>query len=194
MNKPVPQKIIIEGAELTGKSFVTSQLYNILEPELNSKQANLLDGCHWFNCDVGIFGTDYGKEVIQHYLKIATVIKNSHLIFEKFHLADQVYNQLYNQKKINYAGVEKKLSKLGFKLVFLHLDESIELIKTRLQDRLKLYPHYERISQSPEMYLVQQKAYRDFFAQSRLEKISVNTTDIKNQKIIEQIIKWVKQN
>ena len=59
--------LIFEGAELAGKSWIMSQVYNHLEPKYNSNQG-LLDGCHWFNCDVGVFGSEHGRRVIGQYL------------------------------------------------------------------------------------------------------------------------------
>ena len=49
--------IIFEGPELVGKSYLMSQIYDYLEPKYNSG-GKIMDGCHWFNCDVGIFGTE----------------------------------------------------------------------------------------------------------------------------------------
>ena len=48
--------LIFEGAELSGKSWLISQVYNYLEPKYNQSDF-ILDGCNWFNCDVGIYGT-----------------------------------------------------------------------------------------------------------------------------------------
>lgn len=70
-----PQHLIFEGVELAGKSFIMSQIYNFLEPTLSSKNKHILDGCHWFNCDVGVFGGPEGKSLIKNYLKIAQDLK-----------------------------------------------------------------------------------------------------------------------
>ena len=58
--------LIFEGAELAGKSWIMSQIYDQLEPKYNKNKV-VLDGCHWFNSDVGIFGTEFGRPVIDHY-------------------------------------------------------------------------------------------------------------------------------
>lgn len=73
--------IIFEGAELAGKSWLMSQIYNYLEPKYNSG-GYLLDGCHWFNCDVGVYGTKHGRPIIKSYLKIFKELKNSNLLIE----------------------------------------------------------------------------------------------------------------
>lgn len=43
--------IIFEGAELVGKSYIMSRIYDFLEEKYN-KNRNILDGCHWFNSDI----------------------------------------------------------------------------------------------------------------------------------------------
>ena len=83
-------QLIFEGAELVGKSFVMSQIYDYLEQKYNT-QPKILDGCHWFNCDVGIFGTPYGKPVIDRYIQLLEVLADKNVLFEKFHLTDKVY-------------------------------------------------------------------------------------------------------
>jgi len=188
-----PQHLIFEGVELAGKSFIISQIYNLLEPTLSSANPRLLDGCHWFNCDVGVFGAPEGKDVIKNYLKIAKNLKHKHLIFEKFHIADQVYNKIYNNKDINYNGVEKKLKKLEFKIIFLHINEDEELFKKRLQDRLNLYPHYERIAGTPKDYIKQQKIFAEYIKKSNLPTLTVNSSLLPDEKIIKQIMSWLEK-
>ena len=81
--------LIFEGAELAGKSWLMSQIYNYLEPKYN-QSGYLLDGCHWFNCDVGVYGTKHGRPIIEFYLKIFNELKNSNLLIEKFHLSQEI--------------------------------------------------------------------------------------------------------
>ena len=47
--------LIFEGCELVGKSYLISKIYDFLEKKYN-KNKNILDGCHWINSDIGIFG------------------------------------------------------------------------------------------------------------------------------------------
>lgn len=90
--------IIFEGAELSGKSYLMSQVYNYLEPKYNNN-GGVLDGCHWLNCDVGIYGTKHGKSVIKNYMGIAKELKDKNLLFEKFHVSDIIYNRLHRKKR-----------------------------------------------------------------------------------------------
>ena len=61
--------LIFEGAELAGKSWIMSQVYNHLQAKYNESKF-IMDGCHWFNCDIGIYGTKYGNDVIKNYINI----------------------------------------------------------------------------------------------------------------------------
>jgi len=92
--------IIFEGAELSGKSWVMSQIYEYLEIRSNTSK-NILNGCHWFNCDNGLFGSNSGKVLIESYLDMFKKLKDKNLILEKFHISDLIYNRIYNKKEIN---------------------------------------------------------------------------------------------
>src|SRR5512145_322970 len=71
--------LIFEGAELSGKSWLMSQIYDRLEPKYN-RNKNILDGCHWFNCDVGVYGTEHGKPVIEHFCRIFAELQDKNLL------------------------------------------------------------------------------------------------------------------
>ena len=144
-------KIIFEGAELAGKSWLMSQVYDYLEPKYN-QEGILLNGCHWFNCDVGIYGTEYGKPVIKSYLDIFTTLRRKNLLIEKFFISDIVYNRLHRKINIDYFNTEQRLQELDFRIILIKFPEDEELLKKRIQDRLKLYPQYERILHNPKWY------------------------------------------
>jgi len=189
-----PHHLIFEGAELTGKSYIISQIYDWLEKKYSSKDyPHLLDGCFWLNSDIGVFGLPVGKKIIANYLKLAQNLKNYNLIFEKFHITDQVYNSLYNQLTIDYRQVEKELKILGFKIIFLQIKEDEKIFANRLKDRLDLYSHYERIAQTPVEYLKQQTEYKKFMAKSSLPVLTVDSTKLPNHKIIKEILTWLKE-
>jgi len=70
----MPIHLIFEGAELTGKSFIISQVYDFIEKKYNTNR-NILNGCHWFNLDIGIFGSKYASQYIKQYLAILSLLK-----------------------------------------------------------------------------------------------------------------------
>lgn len=187
--------ILFEGAELTGKSYLISRVYDILEKKYSSKEyPHLLDGCFWLNCDIGAFGLPEGKAVIETYVQLAEKLKNFNLIFEKFHISDQVYSLLYRRVELTYPEVEKKLKELGFRIVFLTINADQELFAKRLDERIKLYDHYKRIAQTPEQYIKQQKTFERFIDKTILPVLPIDTTNLPDEKIIKQIITWLQKN
>jgi len=182
--------LIFEGAELAGKSWIISQVYDFLEPKYNRNKA-ILDGCHWFNSDVGVYGTKQGKSIITNYLKIFTVLKNKNLLVEKFHLSDIIYNRLHNNKEIDYKSVEGVLKKLNFKIALITFPENKKLLEQRIKDRLNLYPHYERILRDPQWYIRQQQEYLQEIKKSRLPYLVIKTEKLPDQKAVTKILKWI---
>lgn len=185
--------LIFEGAELTGKSFLMSQIYDWLEKKHHT-HPKILNGCHWFNCDVGVFGLKFGKEVIEQYVDILKILKDQNVLFEKFHLTDMVYHQLYSQQNINYQQVEKQLKKLNTKIVLLIVKDK-SVFAARLADRLKIHPHYARILQTPEDYWQQQTLYLELIKKSQLEHLIVDfsgpLTDEFIRSAVNNILHWL---
>lgn len=182
--------IIFEGAELAGKSYLMSQVYDFLEPKYNNN-GGVLDGCHWLNCDVGIYGTRHGKPIIKSYVKIAKELKDKNLLFEKFHISDIVYNRLHRNKEILYDSTERSLNRLNFKIVLVTFEESESLLKDRIGDRLNLYPHYERILRDPKWYIQKQREYIKEIKKSRLPYLIVETSKLPDDKIVDNILRWI---
>lgn len=181
--------LIFEGTELVGKSFLMSEIYNYLEKKYNS-HPKILNGCHWFNCDVGVWGTPESQKIINSYLDILKILKNKNVLLEKFHLTDQVYHELYNNKKINYTSQEKILKKLGAKIILLTVKDK-NIFMERIKDRLNLYPHYERILQQPEDYWQQQQLYEELIKKSKLNYLLIDSSKLPNDEIKEKILYWI---
>jgi len=182
--------LIFEGAELAGKSWLMSQVYNYLEPKYNQNK-NVLDGCHWFNCDIGIYGTKYGKEVIESYLNIFQTLQDKNLIVEKLHISDIVYHRLLEQKEISYAEQEEVLKKLGFKIILIKFPENKEIISERIKDRLNIYPHYKKILKNIDWYIDQQKEYEKEVQKSILPSLIIETNILPDENLVNKILKWI---
>lgn len=187
-----PHHLIFEGAELAGKSWLMSQLYDRLELKYN-QSGYLLDGCHWFNCDVGVYGTKHGKPIIKSYLKIFTELKNNNLLVEKFYLSDIVYNRLHRRQEINYQNISQQLKKLGFKIILITLPPNKKIIQARINDRLKLYPHYERILRQPDWYIKQQEEYLKEIKKTVLPYLIIKTEKLPNNNLIKRMLEWLNQ-
>lgn len=182
--------IIFEGAELTGKSYLMSQVYDYLESKYNSG-GKVMDGCHWFNCDVGIFGTKFGQIALMKYLELLEDINDTNVMVEKFHLTEAVYQKLYNNKNFDFSSIEKRLAKIKAKIILLIFDEDEKLLAKRLEDRLNLYPHYSRIAQSPSDYIAQQRLYLDLIQKSRLNYLILNSSKLPNPGLVDQILHFL---
>ena len=183
-------KIIFEGAELSGKSWLMSQIYDFLEPKYNTG-GKILDGCHWFNCDVGIFGTKYGQIALEKYLELVENLAKANVMLEKFHLSEAVYQKLYNKQNFDFKAIEERLKKLDAKIILVTFPENEELIKARLQDRLNLYTHYNRIAQEPKDYIQQQQLFLQFIKQSKLENIIIEAQQLPDENLVEQILQFI---
>ena len=184
--------LIFEGAELAGKSWIMSQVYNHLEPKYRTEKF-ILDGCLWFNCDNGIFGTKYSSNYIKNNIKVFQDLKDKNLILEKFHISDVVYHYLYNDKKLDYELEEKELERLNFKIIFIKFREDEGLIKKRIKDRLNLYPHYESILKDVSWYLKQQKEYEKEIKKSKLNYFEIETDVLPDYKIIDSILNFLEE-
>lgn len=181
--------LIFEGPELVGKSYLMAQVYDYLEKKYNKNRV-ILDGCHWFNSDVGVFGTKHGKFLIQKYIEILKKLKDKNVLFEKFHISDIVYNRLHRKKEISYKKEEEKLYELNTKVIFLTVKPNKQLFKKRIKDRLNLYPHYERILQDPEWYLKQQQEYSKEMQKTLLPHIEIDMSKIPNENY-KIVLKWL---
>lgn len=181
--------LIFEGAELTGKSYLMRGVYDYLEPKYNQNRV-LLDGCHWFNSDVGIFGTKNGRFCIERYVEMLEQLKEKNVMFEKLFLSDIVYNKIHFNKYIDYSDIIKKLKKLKTKIVLCVIDEDKKIIRKRIKDRLRLYPHYERILHNPEWYIKQQREYLLQLKRIDLDYLIIDMTKIPNKKHLE-VLRWI---
>lgn len=186
----MPQHLIFEGAELAGKSWLMSQVYNYLEPKY-SQNKNILDGCHWFNCDIGVYGTAHGQKVINNYLNIFEELGDRNLIVEKLHISDRIYNRIYNNLEIDYATEEARLLNLGFKIILITFPEDENIIKKRIQDRLNIYPHYQNILHGPEWYIAQQQKYKEEVKNSKLPFLIVETNVLPDDSLAIKILNFI---
>ena len=52
-----------------------------------SSPKKILDGCHWINCDIGVYGgpTKQSKFLINEYINILRGLKNKNVIFDSLH-------------------------------------------------------------------------------------------------------------
>lgn len=185
-------KIIFEGAELAGKSYLMSQVYNNIEPKYNSG-GHILDGCHWLNLDIGIYGTPFGQIALARYVELLEDLKDTNVIAEKFHLTEAVYQKLYNNNDFDFSSIEKKLKEIKAKIILLIFDEDEKLLQQRLSDRLKLHPHYSCIAQKPADYIKQQRLYLELIKKSQLDYLIINSSKLPNPFLVDKILEFIRE-
>ncbi|NCN99521.1 hypothetical protein GW920_00095 [Candidatus Falkowbacteria bacterium] len=188
--------LIFEGAELSGKSWVMSQIYKYLEP-VGATSDKVLNGCYWFNCDLGFFGTELAPKIIPDYLHTFQTLKDKNILVEKFHLSELIYDELYNAESFrnfsaaDFQVIDQKLKKLNFKIILLTFPEDKALLAKRLQDRLNLYPHYGRIAKTPEFYLQQQALYKERIKNSSLDYLILEVSKFPDEELLAKIRAWI---
>ena len=116
------------------------------------------------------------------------MLEEKNIIVEKFHISDLVYNQIYNNKNINYKSIEQKLLGLGFKIILIKFKPNKSLLEKRIQDRLNLYPHYKNILKTPEWYIDQQEKYERAV---ELSMLPVETNVLPDRRHIEKVLGWI---
>src|SRR3954463_8964442 len=72
-------KLIFEGAELVGKSTLTSATYQRLVHAYTSSN-EILDGCYYLYCDIGIFSTSLARDYLFHMAKIAELMRYHNIV------------------------------------------------------------------------------------------------------------------
>ena len=185
--KPV---IIVEGAELTGKSFIISQLYRALQPRFQT-HPHILNGCHWFNNDVGLLGDVSGERLLEHHTNLIESLPDRLIILEKFHLSHAIYAEIYSGADFRYNSLESRLAERGAVLLLCALESADAIWQQRLAERLRLYPHYGRIAQKPAGYQQQQELYQQRFDSSQLPKKRLDTTHLPNDQLITSTLRWL---
>jgi thymidylate kinase len=184
--KPVC-KLIFEGAELVGKSTLTAATYQrIVHAYTYSNE--ILDGCYYLYCDIGIFSTSLAKDYLFHMAKIAELMRYHNVVFDKFHLADEVYQQEYRGKKVSHRWVEEDiLEPLGTRIVLVTVSE--DQLEERLQQRLKSDPHYALIQKPFDFYKRMQERYLQAIQNTTLEWIQVDGA-LPPEENVARILAW----
>ena len=140
--------IIFEGAELSGKSYLMSQVFDFLEPKYNSG-GKIMDGCHWFNCDVGIFGTKHGEIALNKYLDEDHFEKANRIVEEIFNNKEkkEAYPFAFLTAKINHSyACFRSLDETLLGRINLNLGKAILLEGKNKRTHVQLYKGLEGLA------------------------------------------------
>lgn len=180
-------KLIFEGAELVGKSTLTSAMYQKLVHAYTTSH-EILDGCYYLYCDIGIFSTPLARDYIFHMAKIVELMKQRNVVLDKFHLADEVYQLEYRDNEVSHRWVEEEILRpLDVRMVLVTVSE--EHLEQRLQQRLQSDPHYALIQKPFDFYKRMQERYLQAIQHTTLEWLQVDGS-VPPAENVNRILTW----
>lgn len=150
-------KLIFEGAELAGKSTLTQATYQRLVHAYTTSN-EILDGCYYLYCDIGVFSTPLAHDYLLYMAKIIELMRQRNVVVDKFHLSDQVYQMEYRHRRVDHRWVEDEiLWPIDARIVLVTVDA--EHLAGRLEERLVSDPHYALIQKPIDFYKRMQDKY-----------------------------------
>src|SRR6478736_9840834 len=193
-------KIILEGTRLTGKTdialtlnehprIVGTRKYRYHSPIVSAEWSGFTKA-PW-GASLIIFEAQDEPIVLETYrtwARLFELYKYYSWIIDRFHISTQASRLFYADKRYDFAWLERRLVKLGFRLVFCYRrPDSFEEARNR---RLK-------ISSNPSQYddfnifIREQEVVQEFVDASIIPKLVVDVTDNRVDKIVTQIADWL---
>lgn len=193
-------KIILEGTRLTGKTDLAFALnehprivgvrkYRYHSPII-SAEWNGFTKSPW-GASLINFEPQYEGIVLETYrtwAKLFELYRYYSWVLDRFHISTQAWQRIYANKKYDFAWLERRLAKLGFRLVFCwRSPDSFEDARKR---RLKISSNpsqYEDLS----LFLREQEVVQELVDHSLLPKLVVDVTDNRMDRVVKQVADWL---
>lgn len=193
-------KIILEGTRLTGKTDLAFALnehprlvgvrkYRYHSPII-SAEWNGFTKSPW-GASLINFEPQYEGIVLETYrtwAKLFELYRYYSWVVDRFHISTQAWQRIYANKNYDFAWLERRLAKLGFRLVFCwRSPDSFEDARRR---RLKISGNpsqYDDLS----IFLREQEVVQEFVDQSLLPKLVVDVTDNRIDRVVKQVADWL---
>ena len=193
-------KIILEGTRLTGKTDLAFALnehprlvgvrkYRYHSPII-SAEWNGFTKSPW-GASLINFEPQYEGIVLETYrtwAKLFELYRYYSWVVDRFHISTQAWQRIYANKSFDFAWLERRLAKLGFRLVFCwRSPDSFEEARRR---RLKISGNpsqYDDLS----IFLREQEVVQEFVDQSLLPKLVVDVTDNRIDRVVKQVADWL---
>ncbi|MGA8660033.1 MAG: hypothetical protein WB586_28270 [Chthoniobacterales bacterium] len=193
-------KIILEGTRLTGKTDLAFALnehprivgvrkYRYHSPII-SAEWNGFTKSPW-GASLINFEPQYEGIVLETYrtwAKLFELYRYYSWVVDRFHISTQAWQLIYADKKYDFAWLERRLAKLGFRLIFCwRSPDSFEEARRR---RLKISSNpsqYEDLS----IFLREQEVVQEFVDRSLLSKLVVDVTDNRLDRVVKQVADWL---
>src|SRR5215469_964110 len=193
-------KIILEGTRLTGKTDLAFALnehprivgvrkYRYHSPII-SAEWNGFTKSPW-GASLINFEPQYEGIVLETYrtwAKLFELYRYYSWVVDRFHISTQAWQRIYANKKYDFAWLERRLAKLGFRLVFCW--RSPDSFEEARRQRLKISGNpsqYDDLS----IFLREQEVVQEFVDQSLLPKLVVDVTDNRIDRVVKQVADWL---
>ena len=193
-------KIIIEGTRLTGKTdialtlnedsrIVGARKYRYHSPIVSAEWSGFTKapwGASLINFEP--HEESIVLETYRTWAKLFELYRYYSWIIDRFHISTQASRLLFSGKRYDFGWLEKKLFRLGFRLVFCwRQPDSFEEARAR---RLEIsgYPsQYDDLS----IFIREQEIVQEFVDQSILPKLVVDVTDNQIDQVVDRIANWL---
>src|SRR5260370_29465082 len=189
-------KLILEGTRLTGKTDIalilneTPGIVGVRKYRYHSR----IVSAEWRGFTKAPWGSSLINfepqdepivlETYRTWAKLFELYKYYSWIIDRFHISTQAHRLLYADKRYDFSWLERRLVKLGFRLVFCwRKPESFEAARNR---RLKISSHpsqYEDFT----IFIREQEVGQEFVNASIRPKLAVAVTDTRVDRIVTQI-------
>jgi hypothetical protein len=193
-------KIILEGTRLTGKTdialslnehprIVGSRKYRYHSPIVSAEWSGF-NKAPWGASLINFEPEDEGivLETYRTWARLFELYKYYSWIVDRFHISTQASRLFYAGKRYDFSWLEKRLVKLGFRLVFCwRKPESFEQARDR---RLKISSHPSQYDDFT-IFIREQEVVQEFADASILPKLVVDVTDGRVDRIVTQIADWL---
>jgi len=193
-------KIILEGTRLTGKTDLAFALnehprlvgvrkYRYHSPII-SAEWNGFTKSPW-GASLINFEPQYEGIVLETYrtwAKLFELYRYYSWVVDRFHISTQAWQRIYANKSYDFAWLERRLAKLGFRLVFCwRSPDSFEEARRRRLQISGNPSQYDDLS----IFLREQEVVQEFVDQSLLPKLVVDVTDNRIDRVVKQVADWL---
>jgi hypothetical protein len=193
-------KIILEGTRLTGKTDIALTLnenprivgrrkYRYHSPIVSAEWSGFTKA-PWGASLINFEPEDEAivLETYRTWAKLFELYKYYSWIIDRFHISTQASRLFYADKRYDFGWLEKRLVKLGFRLVFCYRQpDSFEAARQR---RLKISSNPSQYEDST-IFIREQEVVQEFVDASILPKLVVDVTNNRVDRIVTQIANWL---
>jgi hypothetical protein len=196
-------KIILEGTRLTHKTeiaFALNEHPRIVGPRKYKYHSPIISA-EWcaftnFPWGRGLINFEPKEEALaietyRTWLKLFELQKYYSWIIDRFHISTQLYQKMRYGKDYEFSWIEKKLSELGFHLVFCY--RSPKSFERARNERIKISGKPEQYDDL-EKFIVEQNLLCGLIERSILPKIELDISDDNIPRVVDKIADWMTEN